>query len=68
MIDNPDPDRPIAPVARQRIRQFWRLLTRAFRIFCEPRRRRRSGRRVLIFRMIVRQRFVDRPFVANCQY
>ena len=54
VIDNPDPDRPIAPVAGQRIRQLWQFLTRAFPIFCGLRRRRRSDGRVLIFRMVVR--------------
>jgi hypothetical protein len=33
VTDNPGPDRPIARVARQRFRQLWQFLTRAFLIF-----------------------------------
>jgi hypothetical protein len=33
MINNPQPNRPIAPVAGQRFRQLWQFLTRAFLIF-----------------------------------
>jgi hypothetical protein len=33
VIDNPGPDRPIARVARQRFRQLWQFLARAFSIF-----------------------------------
>ena len=33
VIDNPGPDRPVAPVAGQRFRQLWQFLTRAFSIF-----------------------------------
>ena len=33
VIDNPDPNRPVALVAGQRFRQLWQFLTRAFPVF-----------------------------------